>query len=104
MNVSHSRSTSSRPKSSPRGRRCAPRRAAAGLGADIDVLVPYVESFAEAIETPAGDVSIAAEPYRELVMGIHLSARVRLCVCRRLADVLNTMLPEHSTVVVGGRH
>jgi hypothetical protein len=77
---------------------------AAGLNAEIDVLIPYVVSFAEALETPAGDLKIAAEPYRDLAAGMHVSANVRLCVCRRVADVLKVMLPEHSIVVVAGRH
>lgn len=77
---------------------------AAGLHADIDVLIPYVVSFAEAIETPAGDLTIAAEPYRELAADMRVSANVRLCVCRRVDDVLNLMLPERSIVVVAGRH
>jgi len=78
-------------------------RLANGSPARVLLLVPHVVSYFAA----AGDSSEAVEitdRYRALASDAGVNAFVRLCVCRRLDDVLRLMLGRRAPVVIGGRH
>jgi hypothetical protein len=74
-----------------RGSRCA-----------LAVLVPQVVPRPLAVDAPADSTAFTVRRYRDLVRALGGDAHVRLCLCRRVEDVIHQMLPAKATVVVGG--
>ena len=70
--------------------------------ARIVVLVPRMVSYLTPPGGPSEDALIT-EQYRDLVSESGVAATVRVCVCRRLADLFRWMVSAQSVIVVGGR-
>jgi hypothetical protein len=76
---------------------------AKGSGCRLIVIVPQVVSYAVALEHAASSTEFMMRRYLDLVPEFDEDAELRLCVCRRIDDVLRRLLPPSATVVVGGR-
>jgi hypothetical protein len=70
--------------------------------ARIVVLVPRMASYLTPPGGPRED-GLITEQYRDLISESGVAATVRVCVCRRLADVFRWMVSTRSVIVVGGR-
>lgn len=76
---------------------------AGGLGATLQILVPEVVYYRAPADAGVGNPADVVEVYREMASEMGIDADVQLCLCRRESDVYRMLLPERSTVVIGGR-
>jgi hypothetical protein len=76
---------------------------ARGSGCRLIVIVPQVVPYAVALEHPVNSTQFMMRHYCDLVPEFDGDAQLRLCVCRRIDDVVRQLLPPSATVVVGGR-
>ena len=67
------------------------------------IIVPDVVHYGVAAAQSTGDPRRKIERYRAMASEMGIDAQVQLCVCRRETDVYRLLLPEHSTIVIGGR-
>ena len=75
---------------------------ARGSGARLILIVPKLVSYAIPLDQHIDSAEFMMRRYRDLVREFDGEAQLRLCVCRRVDDVLCQLLPRHATVVVGG--
>ena len=76
---------------------------AAGCSARLVLLVPRIIPFPAQLEQePEVTVDFFARRYRALVEAYGASARIQICVCRKLDELVNRLLDRNDTVVIGG--
>jgi hypothetical protein len=75
---------------------------AKGSDARLIVIVPKIVSYTIPLDQHIDSTEFLMRRYRDLVREFDGEAQLRLCVCRRVDDVLRQVLPQHATVVVGG--
>jgi hypothetical protein len=70
--------------------------------ARVVLLVPH---FGSSYEPPADAdaTALIGERYRQLASDAGLTATVRVCMCRRYAEMFQWMLGKDAVIVVGGR-
>jgi hypothetical protein len=76
---------------------------AKGLARGLVVIVPKVVSYALPLDEPVDSTEFMVSRYRDLIADFDGDAQVRLCVCRRVADIVRQLLPAGTTIVIGGR-
>ena len=81
----------------------AARTMAAGLGARIDVVVPHVVPYGEAIEHPTIAPTFVGRRIQALADQLSMDVDVRVCVCRTHTAALTQWLVRDAVVLVGGR-
>jgi hypothetical protein len=87
------------------GTRAALRAAipmARGSQVRLVILVPQVVPYPLPLDGPADSTSFPVRRYGDLVRALDGEARVRVCLCRRVDDVVLRLLPAGSAVVLGG--
>jgi len=75
---------------------------AKGSASRLIVIVPKVISYAVPLDDGMDSTEFAVRHYRDLVADFDGSAQVRICLCRRVDDIVRQLLPSGSTVVVAG--
>jgi hypothetical protein len=76
---------------------------ARGAGSYVVVLVPKFVPYSIALDRSGDSSDFVTRRYRDLLARLGASAEVRVCVCRRVEDVLDQAIDARSTIVVGGR-
>lgn len=76
---------------------------AKGSGARLVVLVPKVVSYAVPLDPTLECTDFTVRRYRDVIRDYDGDARIQLCLCRRVIDVVRSLLPRNATVVIGGR-
>ena len=76
---------------------------AKGSMSRLIVIVPRVVSYALRLDKNGAAADFLARRYRDFIRDFDCDAQIRLCVCRRVDDVVLQLLPPGGTVVVGGR-
>ena len=76
---------------------------ARGSGARLVVLIPKIVPYPISVDRPIDSTSFITRRYREVVDELNFDADIKVCLCRRVDDVVLQLLPAASTVVVGGR-
>ena len=79
------------------------RRLAGNLGATLRIIVPKEVCFGIRAERPAPPPTSAIDMYRALASEMGIEADVQLCLCRHESDLYRVLLPDRSTIVIGGR-
>jgi hypothetical protein len=74
-----------------------------GLGATLQILVPEVVYYGAPADASIINQAGVIDVYRRMASQMGIDADVQLCLCRRESDVYRMLLPEQSTVVIGGR-
>jgi hypothetical protein len=75
---------------------------ARGSGSRLIVMVPRVVSYAHPSAAAADATEFTMRQYSDLVQALDGDAQVRLCVCRRLDDVVRHLIPRGAIVVIAG--
>ena len=75
---------------------------AQGSRARVIVLIPFIVPYPLPVDRPADSTAFVTRRYREVIHELNGEADIRVCLCRRIEDVV-VQLPAASTVVVGGR-
>lgn len=75
---------------------------AKGCGARLVVIVTQVVPYAITLDNPIDSAEFTIRRCRDFVSELDGEARIQLCLCRRLDDVVSQLLPAHSTIVLGG--
>ena len=78
-------------------------RMAQDLHARIRLVVPQVVPYPLPLEAPPVLVEFNARRFQELAMGQSIETNVEIFLCRDVEVLLEQVLPEHSTVLMGGR-
>jgi hypothetical protein len=88
------------------GTRAALRAAiplARGSDARVIVIVPKIVSYALPVDERIDSSDFIMRRYREMARELDGEPQFRLCLCRRVDDMLRQLLPPAARVVVGGR-
>ena len=75
---------------------------ARGSGARLVVLVPHIVPYPISVDRPVDSTAFVERSYRDVIDQLHFEADIRVCLCRRVDDIVLQLLPAASTVVVGG--
>ena len=82
--------------------RCA-LELAIGLEAEINIIVPHVVPYPLDLESPAVALEFTCTRLRMLAGPVRADPYVYVYLCRDVMDLLRTILPAHSIVVLGSR-
>lgn len=75
---------------------------AKGSNARLVILVPRIAPVAISDDQPVESTHAVVQRYCDLLEELNGEAHIRLCVCRRLSDVVAQLLSPRETVVIGG--
>jgi hypothetical protein len=79
------------------------RQLAAGLEAQVVLLVPRVTSFGAPFDPSGEERTTLIDQHRALAADIGVHVNVMFCVCHRYDDAVHHMLGRSSLVIIGGR-
>lgn len=75
---------------------------ARGSAAELTVVVPRFVPFPNQLDNPAEPIDFFVGRYRAIVTALGAAARIQVCVCRRLQDLVPVLRAANGTVVIGG--
>lgn len=73
------------------------------LNARISLLVPQVVPYPAPLESPPVLLDFSEKWFRDIAAQSPVSAAVHIYLCRDAVGTLQSVLPPHSLVVIGGR-
>jgi len=73
------------------------------LNARISLLVPQVVPYPAPLESPPVLVDFSQQWFRDIAVQSPVPTAVHIYLCRDAAGTLQSVLPSHSLVVIGGR-
>jgi len=75
---------------------------ARGLGAKLVLIVPRIVPYPADLEVPADSAEFFAKRYRTVVEELEGDARIEVCVCRTVDDIVAKLMRVDSQIVIGG--
>jgi len=73
-----------------------------GSGAKLVVLVPRIVPYPADLDASADASAFFARRYRRAVDELGGEARIQVCVCRGIDDIVSTLVAVDSPIVIGG--